>query len=57
MIAGFLHDSIEDTKIQASTIKKEFGNNVLKLVLLNTKKYNLPKNKIDKDLMTRCLKG
>ena len=32
LIAGYLHDTIEDTELTLSTIKKEFGENVSKLV-------------------------
>ena len=32
IIAGLLHDVVEDCEISLKTVKKEFGNNVAKLV-------------------------
>ena len=32
LIAGYLHDTIEDTDLTLNTIKKEFGSNVARLV-------------------------
>lgn len=55
IIAGFLHDIIEDSNVWEKAIKEEFGENVLKLILSNSKNYSLPKWKErDQDMFDRC---
>jgi len=56
VIAGFLHDIIEDTKINSDIIEKEFWQTVLMLILSNSKNLDLSKEERDQDLYNRCLK-
>lgn len=54
VIAAWLHDTIEDTSINVSLIDKEFGSNVLNIVLELTNKftkYSYPKmNRADRKI-------
>ncbi len=43
VIAGILHDTVEDTEISLSDLKKEFGDDIAKLVDGVTKLTNLPR--------------
>jgi guanosine-3',5'-bis(diphosphate) 3'-pyrophosphohydrolase len=43
VIAGILHDTVEDTEITLSDLKKEFGDDIAKLVDGVTKLTNLPR--------------
>ena len=55
IIAGYLHDIIEDTNIQPELIQKKFGKKILKLIELNTFDISI-ENKIDsyEELFSRC---
>ena len=43
LLAAILHDTIEDTETTADELEKNFGNEVLKIVLEVTDDKNLPK--------------
>ncbi len=55
IIAGILHDLLEDTKVEESTIEKEFGTKVLELVKVNTFDNTNP-NKLQRciDMYDKC---
>ncbi len=58
ILAGLLHDTIEWSKINKELLRKEFGDNIAKLVLANTKDDNI-KNSDDKinELIKRSVQG
>jgi len=57
VMAGILHDLIEDTAITASEIKKEFGVRVTELVMANTFDDSIDdKVRRYRELFGRCLK-
>ena len=55
VIAGYLHDILEDSNTKKETIQKQFGKTILKLVALNTFDESI-ENKIKsyKELFKRC---
>lgn len=57
IIAGILHDLLEDTKLKESEIEKEFSKKILDLVKVNTFDTNNP-NKLKRciDMYNRCKK-
>ena len=56
VIAGFLHDIIEDTDVTEQDIHEEFGEEVASLVIANTKKTNIAEKKSRNDeLIKRCI--
>ncbi len=56
VLAGFLHDIIEDSDVWEKAIEEEFWKNVLDLIRANSKNYSLPKwEKRDIDLFNRCV--
>ncbi|MFA6918543.1 MAG: HD domain-containing protein [Patescibacteria group bacterium] len=58
IIAGLLHDTIEWSKASKGIIKKEFGNNITKLILANTKKDSIiDKEEKTNELIKRCIKN
>jgi guanosine-3',5'-bis(diphosphate) 3'-pyrophosphohydrolase len=58
IIAGYLHDIIEDTNIKPELIQKKFGIKILRLIELNTFDISI-KEKIEsyKELFSRCKKN
>jgi (p)ppGpp synthase/HD superfamily hydrolase len=58
VIAGLLHDLIEDTDIKMEDIEKEFGSEVAKLVMDNTfNRSIIDKNERDMEMINRCKAG
>jgi (p)ppGpp synthase/HD superfamily hydrolase len=56
VIAGFLHDIIEDTDVTEEDIREDFGVEVASLVIANTKNINIMEKKTRNDeLIKRCL--
>jgi GTP pyrophosphokinase len=53
-IAGFLHDTVEDSMITIDQIGEKFGFQVKDIVLANTKDENVEKEKRNEDLYKRC---
>lgn len=51
VIAGILHDIIEWSEINEELLKKEFGNNITKLVMANTRKSSID------ELIKRCVEN
>jgi (p)ppGpp synthase/HD superfamily hydrolase len=58
VLAGLLHDAIEWSNATEDMLKDEFGENVLKLVLANTKDDTI-EDKLEKtaELIQRCVKN
>lgn len=57
VLAGFLHDIIEDTYLTADEIEKEFGKKVANLVVANSKdKSILESNERIETLIKQCIK-
>lgn len=56
VIAGLLHDILEDTELTKTQFQNEFGGNVASLVAANSKDTSIPNSsdRID-DLMKRCI--
>ena len=52
LIAGMLHDVVEDTKFTLDDIEKEFGSEVAKLVLGVTKINNLHFSSLNEAMLT-----
>ncbi len=56
VIAGYLHDIIEDTHITKRQIEKKFGREVSEIVLANTKNTNIKeRSERHRELIKRCL--
>ncbi len=56
VIAGFLHDIIEDTDVTAQEIDEAFGEEISIMVVANTKNTNITEKKLRNDeLIKRCL--
>lgn len=56
VIAGFIHDIIEDTDITEQDIREDFGEEVANIVIANTQNANITENRIRNDeLIKRCL--
>lgn len=56
VIAGFLHDIIEDTDVTEQHIREDFGEQVANIVIANTKKTDIAEKKARNDeLIKRCL--
>lgn len=56
VIAGFLHDIIEDTDVTEQNIREDFGVEVAGLVMANSKNTNITEKKARNDeLIKRCL--
>jgi len=56
VIAGFLHDVIEDTDTTEQEIAELFGKKVLTIVAANTKNANIVEKKLrNEELIKRCL--
>lgn len=53
-IAGFLHDTVEDSQVTIEQIEKQFGRDVKEIVLANTKDTIVEKEKRNDDLYKRC---
>ncbi|MFA5917692.1 MAG: HD domain-containing protein [Candidatus Gracilibacteria bacterium] len=54
-IAGLLHDALEDTIISEDTIKKFFGENILKIVIANSKSDNIKKEEVLENIILKCV--
>ena len=54
VIAGYLHDLTEDSNIEYSMISDLFGEDVLAIVLANTKNLTLSKQELLEDIVHRC---
>lgn len=54
ILAGFLHDTIEFSKIDQEMLTNEFGKNIVKIVLACTKNRTLEKDQINEELIKRC---
>ncbi len=57
VLAGVLHDTIEWSDITEEILKKEFGENVVKLVLASTKDKLVEKSKRNTELIKRCVEN
>lgn len=58
VIAGFLHDIIEDTNVTEQSIRDDFGIEVASIVIANTKNTNITEKKARNDeLIKRCLES
>lgn len=56
VIAGYLHDIVEDTKVTTVQLEKHFGKTVKELVLANTKKSEITNRaKRHDELIHRCV--
>jgi len=55
VLAGLLHDILEDTSIDVNEVRSIFGQKVIDLIIANSKNRELPKDQIDEDLFVRCL--
>jgi (p)ppGpp synthase/HD superfamily hydrolase len=55
VLAGFLHDVIEDTSITLDEVQATFGETVAKLVAANTNNMDLPRLERDDESLARCL--
>jgi (p)ppGpp synthase/HD superfamily hydrolase len=55
VLAGFLHDALEFMGVKGDEIKNEFGENVLKLVLANSKDESIDKTQRNEELIKRCV--
>ncbi len=53
-IAGFLHDTVEDSQVTIEQIAERFGEDVKRIVLANTKDISLEKENRNNDLYSRC---
>ena len=50
-----MHDALEDTLITEEVIEDNFSEDIVEIVLANTKRLSLPKSKIKEDLIERCV--
>lgn len=58
VIAGFLHDIIEDTDVTEQNIREDFGIEVASIVVANTKNTSITDKKTRNDeLIKRCLES
>ena len=56
VIAGFLHDIIEDTNLTEQSSSDDFGIEVASIVIANTKNTNITEKKARNDeLIKKCL--
>jgi (p)ppGpp synthase/HD superfamily hydrolase len=56
VIAGILHDTLEDTDTTEQEIREQFGDVVTDLILANSKDMSITDKKIrDEELLERCL--
>ena len=56
VIAGFLHDIVEDTDVTEQNVRDDFGVEVANLVMANTKNTNITdKETRNEELIKRCL--
>lgn len=53
IVGGFLHDTVEWEGVSTETIRDAFGEQVLSIVLANTKDRN--SNNVFDDMITRCV--
>ncbi|MFK7780025.1 MAG: hypothetical protein QM490_02660 [Candidatus Gracilibacteria bacterium] len=54
-IAGLLHDALEDTLIGEDNIRNSFGEDILQIVIANSKSKDLPKDEILEDIVKKCV--
>ena len=58
VLAGILHDAIEWSEIDEQTLRKEFGDNVARLVLANTKNDSIADaEEKTMELINRCVQN
>jgi len=58
VLAGILHDSIEWSDVNEQILQNEFGDNILKLVLANTKNDSIIDDvEREKELINRCIQN
>lgn len=58
ILAGVLHDAIEWSQASEELLRKEFGDNVVKIILASTKDDSiLDKEEKTKELIRRCIKN
>lgn len=56
VIAGLLHDVVEDSNTTINQIEAEFGQDIAQIVAANTFNRNIDdKTEIDKDMLNRCV--
>ena len=56
VLAGLLHDAVEWSKVDKEMLRQEFGENVLQLVLANTKDDSITdKHEKTTELIKRCV--
>lgn len=55
VLAGFLHDVIEDTPVSLNEVQVIFGEPVARLVAANTHNMELPRLERDRESLERCL--
>ncbi len=54
IIAGLLHDILENTNIEEEKIKENFGQNVLELIKANSKNLEIKKEERNEEMIKRC---
>lgn len=58
VLAGYLHDIIEDTDVTEKEIIYSFGENCAKIIIANTKNSNISDRKLRNDeLIKRCIES
>lgn len=58
VLAGLLHDAIEWSSLSEQALKEQFGDNVIKLILANTKDDSIEdKEEKIKELIGRCIQN
>lgn len=55
VLAGILHDTIEWSDITKEILEKEFGEEIIRLVLANSKNKNIEKIKRNEEMIKRCV--
>jgi GTP pyrophosphokinase len=55
VLAGVLHDVLEDTKITEEELRTEFGDNVTRLIRASTKDDSVSKEEKTEELIRRCI--
>ena len=55
VLAGFLHDMLEDTEVDYDQLEWLYGKQVADLVSANTKDMSLPKEQRTNDIVIRCV--
>ncbi len=55
VLAGLLHDIIENSDITEKMLEEEFWKEILRLVLASTKDMSIEKSERNKELINRCI--